>query len=515
VSVRRTLALLDAVLEEIERHRGSALLSLPVVHDALTPEEGLIASTAAQLEGVFIRIADREEGAVGPLNRPLAELVEELLRRARLEVQIREAGDRLVATYLEHPEPSGGLEILLRLAEVVVSSEIDTPTVFVTYPVGAMDSAVAQVAWELTGMTVAASPPARLKTFVPIAGGEVSVTRHCRPQNPVRFAVQEDRLIRRGRATDLDAAVRAVLLQRDQPLVLFLGAGASASAGISIGDPIRDEALRRLVGQQATTEDLIDAFMGFLAERDRWRPGEEDLTAAQFRARLTLERVLREEFFSLAGRSLALSPTIQRITAESERALDHLPDGRQALRRLITRLPRLIIATVNFDRLVEDGLECEHQVLADPASFESHRELVAQRINGQTDTLPILKLHGTIENPDTIVATTDKTEFGLPSEIAATMDAMLSAAGGPLTWVWIGCSMRDVDLRIWLGQHDGSTEMTEWWVDPLPSQTLFEYARYLREGYWATVGQTLRDRLITETADVFLSRLNDQAASLA
>lgn len=515
MTARRTLALLDAILAEVERHRGVEPITLPVVHDAFAPEEGLIAAAAEHLDGALIDIGNRAEGATGPMNRPLAGLIAERLSRARLEVQFEEDAGRVIATFVEHPEPSGGLEVLLRLAEVLVSAEIDQPYAFVSYPLGAMDTAVAGAAWEITGLTVTASPPPNLRTFVPIAAGDVSVAQHCRPENPVRFAIQQDRIITRGRSADLDAAVRTVLLQPDQPLVLFLGAGASASAGISIGDPIRDDALRRLVGPQPTVDQLIEAFMGHLDAKDRWRPGEKDLTPSQFRDRLTLERVLREEFHSLAGRPLALSSSVQRIAAESERALDHLPDGRKALRALIPQLPRLVVATVNFDQLIEHELEVEHRVLADPDAFEVHRELVVERITGRSTVLPILKLHGTIEDADTLVATIDRTEFGLPGPIASTLDAMLEASGGALTWVWIGCSMRDADLRIWLGNQDGATDLTEWWVDPLPSQTLFDYARHLRESHWAGLGQTLRDRLITETADVFLSRLNDHVRSLS
>jgi hypothetical protein len=406
------------------------------------------------------------------------------------------------------------LAVLLRLTEVLVSSEIDYPLVVVAYPLEGMDTAVAQLAWELCGLTVAASPPASLRTFVPIAIGEVSVSQHCRPQIPVRFAVQQDRLIRRGRSADLDAAVRTVLLQKDQPLVLFLGAGASASAGVTIGDPIRDEALRRLVGTRPTVEDLVEGFLEYLEDRDRWRPGERDLTPSQFRERLTLERVLREEFHSLAGRAIDLSPAVQRISAEAAQALDHLPEGRKALRRLIERLPRLIVVTINFDRLIEHDLPGEHRVIVRPHEFVEHRQLVVDRVRGESDVLPILKLHGTIEDPETLVATVDRTEFGLPPEIGATLDAMVAANNGAITWVWVGCSMRDADLRIWLGNHDGAKELTEWWVDPLPSQTLFEYARHLRESHWASLGQSLKDRLITETADTFMAHLDAYAAEL-
>jgi SIR2-like domain len=430
-------------------------------------------------------------------------------------MEFDEADGRLRASLPEHPEPSEGLRVLLRLCEVLASAELDRPLIFLSYPLGDMDTDVVDVVWEFCGLTLPTSPPPQLQFFVPIAVGDVSVKHHCIPQNPVRFAVQRGRLIERRAPADLDTAIRNVLLQLDQPMVLFLGAGASASAGITIADPIRDEALRRLVGSRASVDDLLAAFQNYLEREDRWRPGERDLLPDQFRNRLTLERVLREEFHGLGGRSLSLSPSIARISREAESALERLPEGRKALRRLVTRLPRLVILTVNFDRLIEDGLDVDHQVAATPQAFEDHTQVVVDKISGATDKVPILKLHGTIENPDTVVATIDKTEFGLPPQIAATLDAMVAAADGPLTWVWIGCSMRDADLRIWLGNQHGVDQLNEWWVDPLPSEALFEYARFVRERHWATVEHSLKDRLITETADVFLQRLDAHAAGLA
>jgi hypothetical protein len=514
VNVRRTLKLLDVVLAEWERYGEQNVLVVPIVHDALAPEEPVIVAVADQLDGIYISVPGREAGSTGPLNRPLADLMVERLQRARLNMQFDEEHGRVRASLPDHPEPSEGLDALLRLCEVLASSELDSPVVFLSYPVGDMDTDVADVAWEFCGLTVSTSPPAELRFFVPIAMGDVSVKHHCLPQNSVRFAVQHGRLIERGGPADLDAAVRSVLLQLDQPIVLFLGAGASASAGISVGDPIRDEALRGLVGPRASADELVTAFQEYLEREGRWRPGERDLLPGQFRNRLTLERVLREEFHGLGGRSLSLSPTIARMARESENALERLPEGRKALRRLVMRLPRLVILTVNFDRLIEDDLGVDHEVIATPQAFTDHTQLVVDRISAGDGALPILKIHGTIEDPDTLIATIDKTEFGLPPEIAATLDAMIAATGGPLTWVWIGCSMRDADLRIWLGNQHGVDQLNEWWVDPLPSETLFEYARFVRGRQWAIVEHTLKDRLITETADVFLQRLDAHAATL-
>jgi hypothetical protein len=267
VSVRRTLKFLDAVLADQERNREQGVLVVTIVHDALSPEESVITAVAEQLDGVFVPIGGRSDGAAGPLNRTLAALMVERLAHVRLVVEFDEQDSRVHASFPDHPEPSEGLEVLRQLCEVLASSELNRAVAFLSYPIGDLDTDLADVAWEFCGLTVAASPPAQLRLFVPIAVGEVSVKSHCLPNNPVRLAVQHDRLIERGRPADLDAAVRKVLWQLDQPIVLFLGAGASASAGISVGDPIRDEALRRLVGPRASADELVGAFQEYLVVR--------------------------------------------------------------------------------------------------------------------------------------------------------------------------------------------------------------------------------------------------------
>ncbi len=236
--------------------------------------------------------------------------------------------------------------------------------------------------------------------------------------------------------------------------------------------------------------------------------GERDLPVSQFASQMTLERVLREEFHRLGGRSRDLLPVVQRLKHECATALNSVPPGRLALRSIISKLPKLVVATVNFDQLVEDGLTSPHQIVVTPDEFDASRDLLRRRIRGETDVLPILKLHGTIEDAQTLVADIDTTELGLPSQISGALDVLVGAEDGPLTWAWVGCSMRDADLRLWLQNKDGIDDLHEWWIDPLPSESLFSYAEYIRAAHWARERQQLRDRLVTETGDVFLERLN-------
>ena len=508
MSKRQTLQLFESLLDAADRHAPEDVLVLPVVHDAIGPEETLLGALCEAFDGTYVSSGDRGEGAAGPLNEPLARVVQATFGRIRYPMTIEQRGDAVIASLDDHANPEGGLATALRAVELLVSDEINRPLCVLSYPLAGLDEAVAAALWEICGLAIRTNAPSELRIFVPLADGDVDVDRHCVPNNPVRFAVQRDRLVRRGDARALDDAIRTLLLRPDQALVLFLGAGASVSANLRLGDAIRDEALTALVGQHATVGQRLQAFREYLDQKDRWRSGEKDLPMRQFASQVTLERVLLEAFHTLGGRDRQLLPVIERLETECAQALMRLPPGRKALRHLAEKLPKLIIVSINFDRLIEDGMAVKHEVLITPEDFEQHRDLVVARVKGETDVLPILKLHGSIEDASTLVADIATTERGLHPKTAATLDAMLAANDGPLTWTWIGCSMRDADLAAWLRSHD-SADLYELWVDPLPGESLLRYAKDVRQREWASMDQTLDDRLVTEKADVFLRRLDE------
>ena len=69
--------------------------------------------------------------------------------------------------------------------------------------------------------------------------------------------------------------------------------------------------------------------------------------------------------------------------------------------------------------------------------------------------------------------------------------------------------MRDADIGQWLKSKDGGPgkDLQEWWVDPLPPNSVRVYAQERRIKEWAQMDLSLRDRVITETSDRFLSKL--------
>ncbi len=128
------------------------------------------------------------------------------------------------------------------------------------------------------------------------------MARHCgRPEGGVRLVVREGELVERGEALLLDDSLQMILRSTDDPLVLFLGAGSSSSCGIPQGNYVRDRALAMVTGKPIGSSELASEFRRWLETHDRWMVDEEDLSPDAFERTLTLERVLREEFFMLSG----------------------------------------------------------------------------------------------------------------------------------------------------------------------------------------------------------------------
>jgi hypothetical protein len=514
------VSLLDLTRSIVRQHQrtdnNEAVIVLPTVHDSVDIEHDALGAIIARYGGTYLRCDDaapEPHRARGPINHTMASHLKELCAARNMPITVSEHDNYVGVTANDYAEPTGSLPVVLRVLATLASSELNVRLAVLSYPLDGLDEVRAALLWEATMAPRHFAPP-DLRTFVPIAGGDVDVPTHCnRPEGAVRFVVRDDDVIERGTSRLLSASLQMILSDLDRPLVLFLGAGASASCNVPQGNRMRDQALVSLTQKPLSSAGLVSDFRQWLTDHDRWMNDEQDLPSEIFERNLTLERVLREEFYALSGRSRSESATVQRMQRDCTRALDRYPDGRQALWRLVAELPRAVVATVNFDQLIEVGMPTQHAVIIGRDSFARHRELVVARLRGETTCVPILKIHGSIEDPNSLVADITTTSRGLPAEISATLDAMLSNAPY-LTWIWIGCSMRDADLGSWLAGKSGGKEIQEWWVDPLPPRSLMTYAQQRRLGEWAQMDQSLRDRVITETSDRFLAGLASHVTQL-
>jgi hypothetical protein len=492
-----------------DAENGSPIQVIPAVHDALEMDHEALEAIATRYDGRYIRCDDlapvRLE-ARGPINSGMAEHLVQLCANRNMPIRLTEEDGQVVAVAEDYGEPTGSLPMMLRVLAFLASAGLECPLVVLSYSLVGLDEVRAALLWEATLAPGIFGPP-QLRTFVPIAGGEVDVSAHCnRLEGSARLVVREGELIERAPSRTLADSLRMILPDVSKPIVLFLGAGFSASSDIPQGNRLRDLAIASLTGRDVGSIELIPAFRHFLDDHERWMTDEKQLPLDIFERNLTLERVLREEFYALSGRDRSESGTLQRMRRDCSRALDRQPPGRQSLWKLAGLLPRLVIVTVNFDQQAEMGMAAGNIVIVNRDDLARNRDLVVSRLKGDPTPLPILKLHGSIDNFESLVADINSTSRGLPAEMTIMLDSIVSTVGY-MPWVWIGCSMRDADVTAWLAGKSGRTDLLEWWVDPLPPLSVQIYAKRWRWKDWAEMDQTLRDRQITEVSDRFLSAL--------
>lgn len=517
MSVAATLDLLRQVIGDHEQRELGDFEAVQIVHeDAETPEDARLFTAALLRAGGAHHACSAKvppPAAPGPINEPLARHLEAFARERGTSVELREVDGIVIASVDGNDVLSDSAAILGQAYSFLCSDSMTAEIASFSYPLAELDVRRAGLIWDAVA-EVSLFRPDRLQTLISIALGDARVDKHCNPdKNAVRFVVRDDKLIKRQSRRDALQRVSSLVLKRDDPIVLFLGAGASASARMPMGDTLRNRSLSRILGMPDSSDELVSRFWEMLKERpERYMANERELTYAQFSKGLTLERVLREEFYQLAGRPRSESRTVQEIQRLCSEAIDRDPPGRRALRELAELLPRLVIGTINFDELIETDLSPEHLTVVTKAEFAAAEDLVRRRMTGEEVPLPILKVHGSISDVDSMIADLKDTSRGLPPQISSTLDAIF--ADGRVTWIWIGCSMRDLDLGQWLRTKEGK-QIAEFWVDPLPPQSVADYISGWRASEWARdSGQTITDRQITESSDVFLPLLLEHVKTL-
>ena len=510
------LQLLTYLDSEHRRDRGIEHALIPCIHEELGLDLELLSAGARRSGGTLFNLSDDAEweNPPGPIVQDRQDLVQGMLDAERglalnSAVEIIETHGGVEARLIDGggrpSEPS--LVLILRAAALISSSAYDQfPLVVAAADISSTDPQRRELLWKmLTVDPVDLNLANPSTTLVPIIGTRSDPETDYRRQSPPRYVVRWDRVLKRSPVSQ-QRAIQMIGAESDQPLVLFLGAGASATSGIQLGNAYRDIALRGLVGDRP---DLAEAFFDYLHERNRFMPGETE-QRARFVSDLTLERVLRETFAELGFRPRSDSPVIQELSADCAKSLDYVRPGRKALRDIAAlKQRRIIVMTVNFDRLVEDGLHTDHRVLYTPQHYAEHLDDLRRYAAGEIDSpIPILKLHGSIEDPQSLIATIDTTSAGLHNDVRTALNAILAGAKRPLQWVWVGCSMRDQDMNAWLGGLSADA-LDEWWVDPLPGLSLDEFFTARRAPTWSQRDLTLSDRLIIDSADGFLRDLSE------
>lgn len=296
--------------------------------------------------------------------------------------------------------------------------------------------------------------------------------------------------------------------------VLFLGAGASMGFGLPSGDNFRNDVLSRLTEMpvdEGTFESVVRSWWNHL--RDTGQLSDVELATGEdaFVETLTLEVVLEHEqqeesqrFSSSLGRfARQHANTVARIRAAA--------DGDDPIRKLVSLRHRLVLVTVNFDQVIEARCESD-----DIKSFATEQELIdfpayLDEYLKNGGAVPLLKIHGDITKPETIVANISRTSAGLTSARFQALQYLIESMHPNQfrPWWYVGYSMRDRDLdTIWKDPRFYGFQ--ERWISPFADANVEAFIRASRIQGWndqQLPTNNLGDRLITWTADDFFEQL--------
>ncbi|WP_056865206.1 hypothetical protein [Nocardioides sp. Leaf285] len=373
------------------------------------------------------------------------------------------------------------------------------------------------------------------KTLIVLVGcATLDFERHCREGAGARWAFQHGNVRWRQRSqTDMSGIAK--IAADDDMIVLMLGAGASMSSGLPLGDHLRNSALARLVPDLADQgrpfRDQASEFFRQTASLGRLMPSEQNIQEEDFIESLTLERVLREEVRGRAhGERL---PTLVKFDEMQQKVLDSPGPSMRDLRALLQLRRRLVLLTVNFDQMIEhdahvlapgdddpldarspgpDAASVRMFVTSDdfaafPAYYDEYKD--------HGGAVPLIKLHGTIDQPETVRANLDVTLPGLDEHAADLLRHLIPPKGGSIKWVYVGCSMRDPDITAVTQTQPFAHRALETWVSPFIDPHVEMWIAKNRQPAWraAELPETPRERTITQTADSFFRHFRKMLTS--
>jgi hypothetical protein len=501
------LELLSAIIEKREAHgRASRLDVVTVLIRDLSAHRELINAAVRDAGGVLLDANDYAGGTEGTLDPTLKTIISTVLNVRRggkqLKLNIEATGSTVHATLdgsRVDETSSPGLRTVSGIATALFDERLrETTFAAVTYDESRLEDHLADVAWELLTKQLDGVKVGKVRTLVVfVESPKVRYDRHCSQGTSLTFRLSEEGVEYRKSWNVNSRDISELRPSENSPLVLFLGAGFSASSRLPLGDTLRDEALMRHSDPSKSYAQMAEDFRQHTQENGRLLSGERGLSPTEFAGSLTLERVLREELYRHGPTG---SPTLHNFKELNAEAVKLPGAAVRALHKLIQYGRSLVIVTVNFDTLIEHNGGVKTFVTDE--EFESFPDYLGDYL-ADGGLVPLLKLHGTIEDPETVVATVDQTAEGLAVPKALALGKLLNPER-PVPWVYTGYSMRDPDVTSLLGQAEFVRGADESWVSPFTIATaqnfVEKHRRYEgRRGFW--------QRSITETADEFMKEL--------
>jgi hypothetical protein len=405
-------------------------------------------------------------------------------------------------------EPSN--HILLGLATAAIDERVVTAErlIVVFYDEGQLEPVEQPIAWLYVTQILPKHVPSSVDHVVVIFSSERLQKHHLRGTPSLRGTLDGNRLIQRQLNSTNQNLTRRLNGDQHSHLVLFLGAGFTASMGMPLGNTIRDVALRQLLPSDVGVgdADLPQRFFELMDDQDTLFEFERGRPLEDLAQELTFERVFREELLAFDP-----SPTLAELERLESQALGLPPTGAvRHLKSMISGTRKLVLVTVNFDRLIEHN-DDRLEVFADEADFEHCASYVDEYLLGGGDAAktPLLKLHGSLSAQDSLVASIEQTLIGLSEGKAEGLRRACRREGrGRVPFVYVGASMRDLDIGLELSQPSYARDLDEHWVMPILADSVTQFVHARRLVPWQQAeAQDLRGRLITWTADEFFESL--------
>jgi hypothetical protein len=516
--VSRAVSLLELPGEVVRKHERAPAghtSVIPIVVDDLKQVIPVLVALCAVTEGRLFNTADPELQAPVPVTADplrIAAITEALTGKptTNRHVDLVYQGDSMVdAVFADPPTrvPSPGEQAVLAVARAVAHRDLDDHGLAViAYRDNLIDLPFRRAIWRLAVDQLSGLRHSTLRTLVFVAETAPDVGLHCQTGRGYQLALDGERLLRRKGAEDLQVAVGQIA-RHTEPVVFFLGAGFSHSSRLPLGNGLRDTAIRGLLNlpheEPIKSDQLAARFYALVSDHSWLSMAEQQMTHEQFINRLTLEQVIRVE-----QRIDASLPTLQEFRRRHD---DVVATPGPAVLDLGAVLgqpggPRVVIVEVNFDLLVETHTTAPLRVFATREEFADAPAYVQSYLRGDEDAVPLLKLHGTITDLQTCVVSAEQTELGIGQEKLEALRALLENNHQRL-WVYVGASMRDVDLRPVFLHEEFGRGLDERWVSPSLAESVEEFAA-LRTPLWRGSGfPYIHDRIITETADAFFGAL--------
>ena len=501
------LKLGQEIAESHAQHAAHSVKVIPVVVEDIIKARPLLSALTQMHDGCFLDASD--PGANDSQWPSVYEAVPgttKLVRRAAIttalstgkQVEIIDAGNDLVdVTFRDARDSvplSAGERMLHAIGRAAAHKCLEEYSfAVVAYESGPLDKPFRKAAWDLMVRQIDGSRRSSPQTLVVVVESEIDVDLHCESKYGFRFAIQKGPLLRRHGADHLRSSTRRIVQKsEDSPVVFFLGAGFSVSSRLPLGDELRNRAILRIMNDpnyNMADSDMVDSktlgmrFHEWLSNMPRdpqWlSENERTMRADRFAKNLTLERVLAAEKKECDG-----LPTLEEFKVLHDKVVNAPGSSVRDFAEILQCTDsKIIVVQLNIDCLVECNTSKELKIFASEDEFEGASEYVQRYCDGQKKGIPLLKLHGTIDRPDTWIVTQDQTDSGVCDAQLQTLDTLLEIPEEReerLPWVYVGASMRDRDLLPVLSGPQFARKLDERWVNPYVVKSLREIWRTKR-----------------------------------